>query len=109
LLVFLLEVTRKIKSKDEKNTNDKYIDKYWYKKNFYIISFVLIFIFGIKNYFFHILRLDLFTIKYIFYCLVFFILLLFNILHFKYKTKNYKNGILLFSLIFYLFSLIFFI
>jgi hypothetical protein len=28
LLVFLLEVTRKIKSKDEKNTNDKYIDKY---------------------------------------------------------------------------------
>lgn len=109
LLVFLLEITRKIKSKDEKNIWDKYIDKYWYKKNFYIISLILVFIFGIINYFFYDLEIDLYTFKYIFYCLVFFILLLFNILHFKYKTKNYKNGILLFSLIFYLFSLIFFI
>lgn len=109
LLVFLLEITRKIKSKDEKNIWDKYIDKYWYKRNFYIIYFVLISIFGIINYFFYFLRIDLFNIKYTFYCLVFFILLLFNILHLKYKTKNYKNGILLFSLIFYLFSLISFI
>ncbi len=102
LLVFLLEITRKIKSKDDKNIWDKYIDKYWYKKNFYIISFVSIFIFWIMNYFFYILNINLFT--YILYFISFSILFIVNILHFKYKTKNYKNLILLFSLIFYLFS-----
>ena len=104
LLVFLLEITRKIKSKNEKKIWDKYIDKYWYKKNFYIISIILISIFIILNYFIYILKLDLLSVKYVIYYLVFIVLLIFNILHYKYKSKNYKNLILLFSLIFYLFS-----
>ena len=104
LMVFLLEITRKIKSIDEKDTNDKYIDKYWYKKNFFIISFILISIFFIINYLFFYLKLDYFSINFIFYCLIFLIIFILNILHLKYKIKKYKNWILLFSLIFYLFS-----
>ena len=105
LVVFLLELTRKVKSKDEKNTKDKYIDRYWYKKNSLIILWVSLSIFLIITYFNDVY----FTFKYIIYVLVFLIFILLLLLHSKYKIKIYKNLILLFSLIFYLFSNFYFI
>jgi len=109
LLVFLLEITRKIKSKEEKNIWDKYIDKYWYKKNFIIISSIIIFIYSITTYINLIIMNQYITSKYIIYSFLFLLLLLSLILHLKYKNKKLKIIIILLSLIFYFYSNLYFI
>lgn len=108
LLVFLLEITRKVKSKEDIKTNDKYIDKYWYKKNYFIVVSTSVTIFLILTYFYFYLNLDFLSFGYLSYLLIFVIFLFLNKIHLKYKTKKLKNYILIFSLLFYLFSLFIF-
>lgn len=109
LLIFLMEISRKIKSKNDKNTFDKYIDKYGYSKNNFIILFIILSIFILINIFIYKLNLLFFSWIYIFYNIMSIIFTILLFLHLKYKTIFYKNLLIIFSILYFLFSNIYFL
>jgi len=104
IMLFLIEVSRKLKAEKENKTDDKYIDKIWYKKNFLLILFMQIIIFVIINYFWIYKNIEFVSIRYVSYVFIFIVFIIFNLLHFKKRTKLFKNLTMLFALLFYLFS-----
>ncbi len=100
---FLIEVIRKIKSKDEKSNKDDYISILWKVKNFYLIISLLIIIIIINVVIFYIYW------KIISYWLLIYILYSILIIFLVYRYYNnpvkiYKNLALLGALLFYIYS-----